>query len=106
MDKLKFKDKQITGNIGLFFVCYVLSRRGWNVLPTSRNAKGIDILAYSKNGEKPLPIQVQVKGYTEKGRPWIFKNENDVIADFYVTARSVYRIPKTYILTKEEVKKM
>lgn len=34
---------QITGNIGLFYACYELSRKGWNVMPTSRNARGIDI---------------------------------------------------------------
>jgi hypothetical protein len=25
---------QIVGNAGLYYVCYELSRRGWNVLPT------------------------------------------------------------------------
>ena len=34
---------QITGNIGLYYTCYQLSRLGWNVMPTSRNARGIDI---------------------------------------------------------------
>ena len=35
------------GNIGLFYVCYRLSRLGWSALPTTRNAKGIDIVLYS-----------------------------------------------------------
>jgi hypothetical protein len=34
---------QTVGNIGLFYVCYQLSRRGWNVMPTSRNARGMDV---------------------------------------------------------------
>ena len=33
------KSNQIVGNVGLYYVCYELSKRGWNVLPTSRNAK-------------------------------------------------------------------
>jgi len=33
---------QQSGQTGLFAVCYQLSRRGWNVLPTSRNARGVD----------------------------------------------------------------
>ena len=37
---------QITGNAGLYYVCYELTKRGWNVLPTSRNAKGVDIVIY------------------------------------------------------------
>jgi hypothetical protein len=32
-----FKDNQLTGNIGLYYICYELSKRGWNALPTSRN---------------------------------------------------------------------
>ena len=42
-------DPQVTGNIGLYYVCYRLSRRGWNVMPTARNARGIDMIAYNKN---------------------------------------------------------
>jgi len=29
--------KQIVGNTGLYYVCYELSKRGWNVMPTARN---------------------------------------------------------------------
>ena len=37
---------QVVGNAGMYFAAYRLSRRGWNVMPTSRNARGIDLLAY------------------------------------------------------------
>lgn len=37
-------NQQTVGNIGLFYVCYRLSRLGWNVMPTSRNARGVDIV--------------------------------------------------------------
>src|SRR6266699_1436173 len=40
---------QTIGNIGLYFVCYQLSRRGWNVMPTARNARGVDVLIYSQD---------------------------------------------------------
>ena len=49
---------QLVGNIGLFYVCYVLSREGWNCLPTSRNAKGIDLVIYSQDANKMHTIQV------------------------------------------------
>ena len=103
MAKLKFKDRQLTGNVGLFFISYRLSRLGWNVLPTSRNAKGIDILAYGKHGDK---YTIQTKGYTERGAIGPFKEKTDVIADFYIVASYVYQSPKTYILTKNEVTKL
>ena len=37
---------QVVGNIGMYYAAYRLSLMGWNVMPTSRNAKGIDLLAY------------------------------------------------------------
>lgn len=30
---------QVVGNIGLYYICYELCRRGWNVMSTSRNAR-------------------------------------------------------------------
>ena len=36
----------VVGNVGLYFAAYRLSQMGWNVMPTSRNARGIGLLAY------------------------------------------------------------
>ncbi len=102
MTKLKFKDKQVTGNVGLYYISYRLSRMGWNVMPTSRNAKGIDILAYGKDGETFHTIQT--KGYTKIAAVGTFKKETEVIADYYVISTFVYQLPETYILTREEVR--
>ena len=38
------RENQLVGNVGLYHICYELSRLGWNVLPTSRNAGGIDLI--------------------------------------------------------------
>ena len=35
---------KIVGNIGLSYACFKLSELGWNVMPTSRNARGIDVV--------------------------------------------------------------
>ena len=43
---------QITGNMGMYYTCYKLSCMGWNVMPTARNARGIDIIAYNKSNTK------------------------------------------------------
>jgi len=32
--------RQLVGNAGLYYVCYELSKRGWNVMPTSRMREG------------------------------------------------------------------
>ena len=47
------------GNTGMFYACYCLSRLGWNVMPTTRNARGIDIVAYSPDGRHFLALQVK-----------------------------------------------
>ena len=44
MSKAVSKNNQMVGNIGLFYTCYRLSRLGWNAMPTSRNARGVDII--------------------------------------------------------------
>jgi hypothetical protein len=53
------RNNQITGNTGLFYVCYQLSKLGWNVLPTSRNAKGADLIIYDRDQERRHTIQVK-----------------------------------------------
>ena len=52
-------DTQIIGNIGLYWVCYQLSRRGWNAMPTARNARGVDVIAYNSDCSRMLAIQVK-----------------------------------------------
>ena len=45
---------QYVGNIGMYFAAYRLSLMGWNVMPTSRNARGIDLLGLQLH-RRPLP---------------------------------------------------
>jgi len=40
-NKKKFNN-QIVSNIALYYTTYVLSKRGWNVLTTSRNTRGFE----------------------------------------------------------------
>ena len=104
-NKRGFKDRQITGNVGLYFICYKLSRWGWNVLPTSRNARGIDILAYGKNGKQPITIQT--KSFTRMHvAVGPFREKTDIIADFYIVACKAYNMPIIYVLTKDETKSL
>jgi hypothetical protein len=52
-------DPQITGNVGLYYSCYRLSLLGWNVMPTARNARGVDIIAYDSIASRFIGIQVK-----------------------------------------------
>ena len=50
---------QVVGNMGLFDVCYWLSKLGWNVRPTARHARGIDIVMYRQDASRTHTIQVK-----------------------------------------------
>jgi len=41
--------QQVVGNAGMYFAAYRLSQMGWNVMPTSRNARGIDFLCLRRH---------------------------------------------------------
>ena len=56
--------RQLTGNIGVYHVARELSRQGWNVLLTVRNARGADLYAISQSERIVVPIQV--KAHTAK----------------------------------------
>src|SRR3990170_3975690 len=59
MPKRQPISNQTVANIGLFYVCYCLSRRDWNVMPTALNARGVDILIYSQDAARTRTIQVK-----------------------------------------------
>ena len=50
---------QIVGNIGLFHVCRELSRRGFNVVPTSRNTKAVDVIVGNSEFSKNATVQIK-----------------------------------------------
>jgi hypothetical protein len=90
---------QLVGNIGLFYVCYVLSREGWNCLPTSRNAKGIDLVIYSQDANKMHTIQVKT---LTNLNPVPFGRSANLMAEFLIVC-VLNKGPAIYILTREEV---
>ena len=50
---------QVVGNVGMYFAAYRLSLMGWNVMPTSRNARAIDLLAYNTTAPGGPPLHGQ-----------------------------------------------
>jgi hypothetical protein len=93
---------QTTGNIGLYYTCYQLSLLGWNVMPTARNAKGIDIVAYSQTGKRRLLIQVKTLSKTNPVP--LGSTLSTLIADFIVVCVRVRdKEPECFILTPKEI---
>jgi len=88
MKKKENLSKQIVGNIGLYYVCYELSKRGWNVLPTSRNTKGIDIIIFSEKGKREHTIQV--KSLSKKDPAPLGNNLENLFAEYLIICRNVF----------------
>ena len=93
---------QIVGNIGLYYVCFKLSERSWNVLPTSRNTRGIDVLCFSMDGTRVQTIQV--KSLSERKPVPLGKDLDKIMGDFWVIVNSLDTEPRTYILRPKEVR--
>lgn len=79
---------QTIGNIGLYYVCYKLSLFGWNVMPTARNAKGIDILLYSQNALRK--VLIQVKTLSKKNPVPLGTKLDNLIGDYVIICVRAY----------------
>lgn len=94
------------GNIGLYYVCYRLSCLGSNVMPTSRNAKGVDIIAYGKDGSCTRTLQVMA--LSKRHAVGLGKNPANLVAQYVVVCRFVQRKPpeqpECFVLTGEEAR--
>ena len=97
------QDNQITANVGLYYVCYHLSRQGWNVMPTARNARGIDIVAYDKSAQKFLGIQV--KALSKRHAVPLGKSLEKIMGDYWIIVNNISAEPNVFIMLPEEVKK-
>jgi len=96
--------KQLTANVGLFFIAYQLSKKGWNVMPTTRNAKGPDLIIYSQDGKTMRKIQVKSLSRWNHIMPG--PKENFLMSDFVVICTGVYGDnPETYIAKTRELYK-
>lgn len=97
------RDNQITGNIGLFYVCHQLSLKGWNVLPTSRNTRGIDIIAYKDSA----PVLIQIKTLSKKTNVPLGKSVDNMMDAFWIIINNaITDAPNVFILHSDEVKKL
>ena len=97
------KSTQVVGNTGMYYACYRLSQLGLNVMPTARNAKGIDVLAYTPDGKKYIGIQV--KSLSKKWAVPLGKKNDDEyepMGDYWIVV-VLNEKPDCYILKPKEV---
>ena len=95
----------IVGNIGLYYVCFKLSELGWNVMPTSRNTRGIDVVCINMDATRMHTIQV--KSLSKRNAVPLGKDLDKIMGDFWVIVNSLDTgKPLTYILLPDEVRAM
>jgi len=94
-------DAQIVGNAGLYFTCHKLSLLGWNAMPTARNARGIDVVAYSRDGDRYLGIQV--KSLSKRAPVPLGTSLDNLMGNFWVIINKVIFEPTAFIVTPDEI---
>jgi len=71
-------------------------------MPTSRNARGIDIIAYSTDGLRF--IGVQVKALSKRNPVPIGTSLDKIMGDFWVIVKNVAQEPCAFVVLPSEVK--
>jgi hypothetical protein len=92
---------QLTGNVGLYYCCYKLSLLGWNVMPTARNARGVDIVAYS--GDATRYVGIQVKALSKRNPVPLGNSLDKVMGDFWVIINKIAVQPTAFVMSPQEV---
>lgn len=95
-------DPQITGNVGLYYCCYRLSLLGWNVMPTSRNARGVDIIAYNHDATKL--VSIQVKTLSKRAAVPLGASLSKVMGHYWIIVNKVATIPTAFVLEPGDVR--
>ena len=97
---------QVVGNVGLYFAAYRLSQMGWNVMPTARNARGIDLLAYNSTASRYLGIQVKALSKPSVPPVPLGISIDPFMGDWWIIVTKATTIPECFIMTPEEVRRL
>lgn len=99
------RNPQLTGNVGLYYCCYRLSLLGWNVMPTARNARGVDIVAYSQDAARTLTLQV--KSLSKRNPVPLGGTKDKIMGHFWVIVNKIdgapEKTPCAFVMTPEQV---
>jgi hypothetical protein len=97
---------QVVGNVGMYFAAYRLSQMGWNVMPTARNARGVDLLAYDASAIRHLGIQVKALSKLKPPVP-LGKSIDAFVGDFWIIVTNAgAAAPECFIMQPDEVRRL
>ena len=95
----------MVSNVGLYFAAYRLSRMGWNVMPTSRNARGVDILVYDMTARRFFGIQV--KTLSKRNPVPLGRFIDRFMGDWWIiVAKIATKNPECFIMKPDEVRRL
>ena len=95
--------KHITGNAALHYVAWQLSRRGWHVMATTRNARGSDMFIVSS--DETVSYGVQSKAQSGRNDVGLGENLDKLQSEWWIiTHEAKSDSPTCYILRKQEVR--
>lgn len=96
---------QITGNAGLYHAAWQLTRRGWHVMPTVRNARGSDLIV--TNAEETVFFGVQSKALSTRVPVPLGLDLEPLRSDWWIiTIHARTERPVSYTLKLEEVRSL
>jgi hypothetical protein len=80
-----------------------LSLDGWNVMPTARNARGVDLLIYSQDAARTASIQI--KALSRRSPVPLGPGLERFFGDWVIVCRNVIGDrPESFVLTPAEVR--
>src|SRR6056297_2675194 len=102
---LDVKSFQANGNAAMHYAAWQLSRKGWNVMLTARNAKGSDLFcAYD---DAAVIFGVQSKGLSKRSSLPCGTNLDNLRSDWWIiTINAKSESPTCFILALEEIKSL
>ena len=98
--------RQLVGNIGLYHVARELSRAGWNVMPTVRNARGADLYASSEDERQIHPVQVKAHSAKPQDTSLGLHPERLVTPWWVIVVDARADRPVCYLLSLEEIRSL
>lgn len=94
---------QMTGNSGLNYAAWQLSRRGWHVMPTIRNARGSDLIV--TDADETHFFGVQSKALSRRHAVPLGANLGSLRSDWWIiTVHANSDNPACYVLQLEDVR--
>ncbi|MBK5265703.1 MAG: hypothetical protein JJE34_10815 [Alphaproteobacteria bacterium] len=96
---------QFTGNAGLGYILWQMSRRGWHAVPTIRNARGSDILV--TDADEDVKFGIQSKALSKRQAVPLGRDLTTLRSEWWIiTVHANSDNPVCYIMTINEVREL